>query len=88
MTPKMVAFELAHHIEDIFADHDVEILAVDADEDEGDSDDDTFVSARSRRSARSTRSVRSLMMAKKLAEKVSGADRESKDVLAEGEEIS
>lgn len=68
MTPKMVAFELAHHIEDIFADHDVEILAVDADEDEGDSDDDTFVSARSRRSARSTRSVRSLMMAKKLAE--------------------
>jgi len=34
MTPKMVAHELAMNIEDIFADHDVEIVAVDADDDD------------------------------------------------------
>ena len=34
MTPRMVAYELAMNIEDIFADHDVEIVAVDADDDE------------------------------------------------------
>ncbi|KAL7526254.1 hypothetical protein ACHAXR_002921 [Thalassiosira sp. AJA248-18] len=64
MTPKMVAYELAANIEDIFADHDVEIVAVDADDDDEDddndmSDDDTFVSARSMRSMKSIRSVRS-----------------------------
>ena len=40
MTPKMVAYELAMNIEDIFADHDVEIVAVDADDDDDDDDDD------------------------------------------------
>jgi hypothetical protein len=53
MSPKMVATELAQHIEDIFADHDVEILAVDADDD---SDDGTFVSARSHKSVKSIKS--------------------------------
>ncbi|KAL3764503.1 hypothetical protein ACHAWO_007020 [Cyclotella atomus] len=56
MSPKMVATELAQHIEDIFADHDVEILAVDADDDD-ESDDGTFVSARSHKSVRSVRSL-------------------------------
>lgn len=67
------SYELAANIEDIFADHDVEIVAVDADDADFDSeddeisdnlskDDDTFVSARSMRSLRSqTRSVRSLV---------------------------
>ncbi len=36
MTPKMVAYELAMNIEDIFADHDVDIMAVDADDDDDD----------------------------------------------------
>ena len=36
----MVAYELAMNIEDIFADHDVEIVAVDADDDDDDDDDD------------------------------------------------
>jgi hypothetical protein len=40
MTPKMVAHELAMNIEDIFADHDVEIVAVDADDDD---DDETIM---------------------------------------------
>ena len=65
MSPKMVAFELAQHIEDIFADHDVEILAVDADDDD-ESDDESFVSARSHRSVTTVRSFRSLM-AKQMA---------------------
>jgi len=60
MTPKMVAYELAMNIEEIFADHDVEIVAVDADEegfdldsvdDDADNDDDTFFSSRSMRSS-------------------------------------
>ena len=61
MTSKMVAYELAMNIEEIFADHHVEIVAVDADEVEGgsdvdsldgaDSDDDeTFFSSQSKRS--------------------------------------
>jgi hypothetical protein len=41
MTPKMVAYELAMNIEDIFADHDVEIVAVDADDDDDDDDETT-----------------------------------------------
>lgn len=61
MSPKMVATELAQHIENIFADHDVEILAVDADEDD-ESDDGTFVSARSHKSARSVRSLMAKQM--------------------------
>ncbi|KAL9183238.1 hypothetical protein ACHAXT_005025 [Thalassiosira profunda] len=64
MTPKMVAYELAANIEDIFAGHDVDIVAVDAapaDDDTFVSDDDTFVSARSSRSMKSLRSVRSLI---------------------------
>ena len=61
MSPKMVATELAQHIEDIFADHDVEILAVDADDDE-ESDDGTFVSARSHKSVRSVRSLMTKQM--------------------------
>jgi hypothetical protein len=62
MSPKMVASELAQHIEDIFADHDVEILAVDADDDE--SDDESFVSARSHKSTRSARSIKRMEVAK------------------------
>ena len=61
MTSKMVAYELAMNIEEIFADHHVEIVAVDADEDEGGSDvdsldgansddDETFFSSQSKRS--------------------------------------
>jgi hypothetical protein len=61
MTSKMVAYELAMNIEEIFADHHVEIVAVDADDDEGGSDvdsldgansddDDTFFSSQSKRS--------------------------------------
>ncbi|KAL7485449.1 hypothetical protein ACHAW6_011053 [Cyclotella cf. meneghiniana] len=62
MSPKMVATELAQHIEDIFADHDVEILAIDADDDDDEeSDDGTFVSARSHKSTRSIKSVQSLI---------------------------
>ena len=72
MTPKMVAYELAANIEDIFADHDVEIVAVDADDyadlDSDDEvgtssskDDDTFVSAKSMLNASDVRSVRSLV---------------------------
>lgn len=62
MSPKMVATELAQHIEDIFADHDVEILAIDADDDDDEeSDDGTFVSARSHKSTRSMKSVQSLI---------------------------
>lgn len=61
MSPKMVATELAQHIEDIFADHDVEILAVDADDDD-ESDDGTFVSARSHKSVRSVRSLMAKQM--------------------------
>eukprot|EP00956_Cyclotella_meneghiniana_P039308 scaffold169324_cov73-Cyclotella_meneghiniana.AAC.4 len=57
MSPKMVATELAQHIEEIFADHDVEILAVDADDDD-ESDDGTFVSARSHKSVKSVKSIR------------------------------
>ncbi|EJK61278.1 hypothetical protein THAOC_18268, partial [Thalassiosira oceanica] len=61
MTTHMVAHELASNIEEIFADHDVEIVAVDAADDDDEttvcssagSEDGTFVSARSMRSARS-----------------------------------
>ena len=61
MTTHMVAHELASNIEEIFADHDVDIVAVDAADDDDDettvcsagSEDGTFVSARSMRSARS-----------------------------------
>ena len=70
MTPKMVAYELASNIEDIFADHDVDIVAVDsynADfnlEDDDNltkgSNDDTFVSARSMLNMSDARSIRSL----------------------------
>lgn len=56
MSPKMVATELAQHIEEIFADHDVEILAVDVDDDD-ESDDGTFVSARSHKSVKSIKSI-------------------------------
>jgi len=70
MTPKMVAYELASNIEDIFADHDVDIVAVDSynadfnleDDDimtKG-SNDDTFVSARSMLNMSDARSIRSL----------------------------
>mmetsp|Transcript_2407 Transcript_2407/g.5207 ORF Transcript_2407/g.5207 Transcript_2407/m.5207 type:complete len:813 (-) Transcript_2407:126-2564(-) len=58
MSPKMVTNELANNIRDIFVDHDVEILAVDGE----DSDDDTFVSARSSRSMRSVASKRSMVL--------------------------
>ncbi|KAL7548523.1 hypothetical protein ACHAWF_011827, partial [Thalassiosira exigua] len=57
MTPQMVAYEVAANIEDIFADHDVQIVAIDEDDD--DSDDDTFATARSSRSMKSVRSARS-----------------------------
>eukprot|EP00579_Thalassiosira_antarctica_P007632 CAMPEP_0201879182 /NCGR_PEP_ID=MMETSP0902-20130614/10131_1 /ASSEMBLY_ACC=CAM_ASM_000551 /TAXON_ID=420261 /ORGANISM="Thalassiosira antarctica, Strain CCMP982" /LENGTH=948 /DNA_ID=CAMNT_0048406955 /DNA_START=23 /DNA_END=2869 /DNA_ORIENTATION=- len=59
MTPNMAVYEITANIEDIFADHNVEIIAVDAGDD--DSDDDTFATARSRRSTKSMRSVRSLV---------------------------
>ncbi len=58
MSPKLLAMELAQTIEDIFADNNVEIVAVDAGDDDGDdsrtennndTDSDTFVSARSHR---------------------------------------
>lgn len=59
MSPKMLAMELAQTIEDIFADNNVEIVAVDADDNDesevtiekydDDDDNDTFVSARSHR---------------------------------------
>ena len=65
MSPKMLAMELAQTIEDIFANQNVEIVAVDADDNDDedstlandDSDADTFVSARSHRS-KSTLSAR------------------------------
>ena len=60
MTTHMVAHELASNIEEIFADHDVDIVAVDAQDDDDETtvcsastDEGTFVSARSMRSSRS-----------------------------------
>jgi len=57
MTPEMVAHELAANIEDIFAGHNVQIVAVDAEQQNDNSDDDTFATAQSKRSARSARSA-------------------------------
>jgi hypothetical protein len=67
MSPQMLAMELAQTIEDIFADNHVEIVAVDADQDDGnddagnfDNDDDSFVTARSHRTKSTAGTLRSL----------------------------
>ena len=67
MSPQMLAMELAQTIEDIFADNHVEIVAVDADQDDGnndaenfDNDDDSFVTARSHRTKSTVGTLRSL----------------------------
>mmetsp|Transcript_25998 Transcript_25998/g.52192 ORF Transcript_25998/g.52192 Transcript_25998/m.52192 type:complete len:936 (+) Transcript_25998:91-2898(+) len=67
MSPKMLAMELAQTIEDIFADNNVEIVAVDADDNDGDDsrinddddDSDTFVSARSHRTKSTVATLKS-----------------------------
>ena len=69
MSPKMLAMELAQTIEDIFADNNVEIVAVDTDDNDGynnnriddddDNDNDSFVSARSHRTKSSAGTLKS-----------------------------
>jgi hypothetical protein len=62
ISPKMLAMELAQTIEDIFADNNVEIVAVDADGDDGNDDDgnETFVSAMSHRTKSTVATLRSM----------------------------
>lgn len=71
MSPKMIAMELAQTIEDIFANNNVELVAVDVDDnDEDDSridvddddDSDTFVSARSHRTRSTVATLKSTKM--------------------------
>ena len=71
MSPKMIAMELAQTIEDIFANNNVELVAVDADDndeddsridDDDDDDSDTFVSARSHRTKSTVATFKSTKM--------------------------